>query len=479
MMQCEPQVLKGWFFLPEDSGNRVPGVLTWDPLDGARLELIGGFSKGQELHEMVKENSGNVGYKTILGCADSKKISIWDSQRVKRSVKPGRKLTGEVTSEEWTSLHVCVGEHIGDPSSAYFSKISLKIDDLYYLVPERRFLPPVSTAFDEVEKAWELQDNGTLLMPYLFPIIGGYRAEVREAKMGLATYSISTWATQPLENRATQANPNIKLDALIQRRRGGLVIELSTAAYFNVHLDNPRDVSIDKLSGYVSPILDLVQVASFSRPRVASVRLKCGDEKPDAYLLSKFGDVANPSETHDPRKIVFTLSDISLESFLKTRERLTNGPQAKYAWSVVVGLCGHAPRLVEEHVSQAVAAAEGFDRWCLGKGDGAGLKKRLKRLYSSLANGVKDVLDFDVEKWAEEAKNLRHHVAHGGLQSGGVIVDVLRCDAIADSVHLVTYLALLSEMKIPVENICNALLNHPKISSIVYKCENVFPRCEN
>jgi hypothetical protein len=42
--QCEAQRIKGWFYLPEASDDRVPGILTWEPGDVATLELIGGFS---------------------------------------------------------------------------------------------------------------------------------------------------------------------------------------------------------------------------------------------------------------------------------------------------------------------------------------------------------------------------------------------------------------------------------------------------
>ena len=40
----EHHEIKGWFFLPEDPDNRVPGVLEWDPAKGASIELMGGFS---------------------------------------------------------------------------------------------------------------------------------------------------------------------------------------------------------------------------------------------------------------------------------------------------------------------------------------------------------------------------------------------------------------------------------------------------
>ncbi|WP_366919391.1 hypothetical protein [Rhodococcus ruber] len=51
MRQCERQRIKGWFFLPEDPNDRVPGILTWEPREGATLELIGGLSPEPVYHQ--------------------------------------------------------------------------------------------------------------------------------------------------------------------------------------------------------------------------------------------------------------------------------------------------------------------------------------------------------------------------------------------------------------------------------------------
>ena len=52
MRQCEPQRIKGWFYLPESSDDRKPGILTWQPDEGATLELIGGFSPEPNTNEL-------------------------------------------------------------------------------------------------------------------------------------------------------------------------------------------------------------------------------------------------------------------------------------------------------------------------------------------------------------------------------------------------------------------------------------------
>ena len=45
--------VKGWFCLPEASDDRVMGILTWEPGDGATLELIGGSSPRPQYKSMA------------------------------------------------------------------------------------------------------------------------------------------------------------------------------------------------------------------------------------------------------------------------------------------------------------------------------------------------------------------------------------------------------------------------------------------
>ena len=114
--QCEPQRIKVWFYLPEASYNRVPGILTLEPDDGATLELIGGFSPRPQYKSIANSTDvytdelvGDVRAGTVYGESDSgKKLSVWDAQR--RNITTD--MTGQVREESWSSSWVCVGAHI-------------------------------------------------------------------------------------------------------------------------------------------------------------------------------------------------------------------------------------------------------------------------------------------------------------------------------------------------------------------------------
>lgn len=89
MRQSEAQRIPGWFYLPEAPDEKLPGVLTWEPLEGATLELIGGFSPLPDYrpsqhgsgmtttHEIGDVRPGAISGESAAG----KRLSIWEAQR--------------------------------------------------------------------------------------------------------------------------------------------------------------------------------------------------------------------------------------------------------------------------------------------------------------------------------------------------------------------------------------------------------------
>jgi len=193
----------------------------------------------------------------------------------------------------------------------------------------------------------------------------------------------------------------------------------------------------------------------------------------EVSLLCHLGHLSSPDLKTSSGSVVFTFTDVTLGDFLKTWEWLSTGHQAQYAWSVVVGLIGHSPRMVEEHVSQVLAAAEGFHRWCLRGGKGKELRERLILLHDRLPQELKAHLALDVGKWAGWAVWARNHVAHGGAERHRDVGDFYRLKVIADSVRLVTYLAALQELKVPVGQVKDALLNHSRIHVLAERCAEI------
>ncbi len=476
MKQCEPQRILGWFHLPEDPDHRQPGILTWEPNGGGTLELFGGFSPPPDYQPnpdgsgaYTTQMIGDVRSGTIYGETPSgEKLSIWEAQRGKYTVNG---ITHQVREEFWSSSWLCVGAHVESPGEARFTKARTALDELYYLINDARFCPPVWKRIEGVDNPGERLENGTRLMPYVLPVIGGYRAECVAADTTDARYSINTRATAPWVSNATEAMPDLKLDMMRRNLRRGQVIELEVGANVSIRLPDDAAGSAADFVDRMSPILDLIRLATFDFCGVEAIALSTVDGE-DVSLLSRVGEPGTPDDKHDPMAVVFGFEDVPLSQYLAKRESLIGTRQADYAWSVIIGHCGYAPLYTEQYVSQVLAAAEGFHTWCL-KNDRDELKDRLRALHDSLDLDLQSRLGLDVDNWVEWAVWARNHVAHGGTKRKKFISDGAQIQALARTVHLVTYLAVLRELDVPVEKVKEALLNHPRLRTFVSHCEIV------
>lgn len=275
--QCEPQRIKGWFYLPEASDNRVPGILTWEPDDGATLELIGGFSPRPQNKSIANSTDvyadelvGDVRAGTVYGESDSgKKLSVWDAQR--RNITTD--MTGQVREESWSSSWVCMGAHIQDPQEAVLSSAVIVPDDLYYLTDDGRFAAPRWATIDGVDRPGETLDNGTRLTPYVIPIIGGYRADYAVGEIQDTTYSVSTTATRPWISNATEAMPDLKLDMMTRKSRRGPVIELRVGAKVRIADSQDQKRSAADFIDRCAPVIDLMRMATFGPCGVEAIEM--------------------------------------------------------------------------------------------------------------------------------------------------------------------------------------------------------------
>ena len=500
----------GWFFLPEDKDNPekwVPGVLKWDPAKGAEIELMGGFSSSAipplepgVVHATTDEMVAGVPGQTIyLETEAGKKYSIWDAWMSSCS----RNIRGKLLKEQWLSGLVYVGDHVL-PEEKTFTKATFYIDELYYLVNKRQILPPKLCQIEEVERPGETLENGTFLMPYVIPVIGGFQAGIFEGNTRDVHYSINVSTTRPLINELTEGDPESTLKFMLDHQRYGLALTISVVASVSIILQRHEREAEDlagKASDFVdnfAPIRDLMRLATFQPCGVSSINLeqKKKDSNNDNSLLrdlgfpddkigpppvdrgfmlikSRFGEIAQPYESHESKKVIFTLNDLSLENFLEERERLTRKDGAFDPWVILIGLCGYIPNYMEEYISQSFAAAEGFHKLCLDKGGGYTLRERLKDLYSLLPQDIQEKLKLDVDEWVERAVEARNHAQHGGPMESDGSMSVSDRYVIAASVFLVTYLVVLNELGVPPEKACNALKIHPDLLRMMHYCDEV------
>lgn len=474
MRTCDRQRIKGWWFLPSSPDDRLPGVLTWSQEEGAELELFGGFSNQPERagvdSSRTGSSSGSVVPRTIYGeTVAGKPVTLWEAGRGSHTAD----FSGRAREEMWHSAWVCVGAHIPSVETPTFRRLTVGLDHLYDLTSDGRFSAPSWTPMDGVDHPWEEQDDGTYLTPYVLPVVGGRRAGVSVGSTSTTTYSVETWASRPWISPATEAMPDLRLEMMRQRTRGGHQIHLSVSASFRVvPLDETTTSSAADFLNKLGPLHALMAVATFSASGVERMHAEtaAGD---DVSILCRLGYPSAPESPAPGTDVVFTLDDVSLRRFLQEWERLTSGPQAQYAWNLAVGLIGHSARMVEEHVSQVLAAAEGFHRWCLGKKGEQSLRARLQQLHDRLPSEVSRRLGLDVEKWADWSVWARNHVAHGGAKRHRELGDFYQLKVIADSVRLVTYLVILCELGVAPGKVTDALTNHPRIKVLAARSAQV------
>ena len=290
----------------------------------------------------------------------------------------------------------------------------------------------------------------------------------------------------------------------IDHQRYGLALTISVVASVSIILQRHEKEAEDlagKASDFVdnfAPIRDLMRLATFQPCGVSSINLeqKKKDSNNDNSLLrdlgfpddkiglppvdrgfmlikSRFGEVVQPYESHESKKVIFTLNDISLENFLKERGRLTSKDGAFDPWVILIGLCGYIPNYMEEYISQSFAAAEGFHKLCLDKGERYTLRGRLEDLYSLLPQDIQEKLKLDVDEWAKRAVEARNHAQHGGPMGSDGSMSVSDRYVIAASVFLVTYLVVLNELGVPPEKARNALKIHPGLLRMMHYCDEV------
>lgn len=469
MRQCDEQRITAWFYLPENPSVRIPGILTWAPSKGGQIELIGGFSSRSPLvpnpngdgfisYGIVNEvREGTIYAETTSG----KKLSIWHAKRGNTSITG----TDAITEEYWSSHWILIGEHILSPNSDTFNEVSIAIENLYYITQDYRIRPPEWAKFEGVEHPPKKHENGTLLTPYILPVLGGFRRGMASHEDNGIRYSIDTTATRPFLSAATEAYPALKLELMTHRKQGGIEVNLSVGASMSAEVCDSRLLSAKDAINKIYLGIDLMSLAMYSQCGVESIALKT-PQNAAYHLLSSIGETAQPSRIHEPSRTVFTLQEIPLELFAQARSRMNSGWQAEYAWNLVVGLCGYTSNHVEEFVGQSMAAAEGFHQWCLQKGKDFSFRQRLEDLHNRLPEKIQRDLDLNVDQWASLAVWTRNHVAHGGTHRPRMTSDGIALMYIAETTHLITYLNVLTELGMTDDSISEAMRTHPRITAI-------------
>ena len=120
----------GHWWLPEDPEAAVPGILRYDPVEGLRLDLIGGFEDRilRAVAEGVVVMQGSKAWPAIVGIADNKEVTLidcWPSHSKTYALcfhGPHKQ-----TIRAMTGL---IGVHLTDVEQPVFTELRVSVENL-------------------------------------------------------------------------------------------------------------------------------------------------------------------------------------------------------------------------------------------------------------------------------------------------------------------------------------------------------------
>lgn len=119
---------KGTWFLPSNTEIRIPGILTFDPINGSELELLGSFQKMGALYITPQDNSEFI----ILGItSDSKPITLYNSFRRKTNGRTFvRNQEAGIPIISYYANFVLLGHHFLKEDDLKFTSMSFQLTNL-------------------------------------------------------------------------------------------------------------------------------------------------------------------------------------------------------------------------------------------------------------------------------------------------------------------------------------------------------------
>ncbi|NEB11287.1 hypothetical protein G3I32_21015 [Streptomyces coelicoflavus] len=471
----------GLWWLPEEPGHRVPGVLRYEPDCGLTLSLIGAFEDRVTTTPnpgVLIVHEGRRTWGVIHGAADQREISLFgcfpnSSQRTfgARVKTPNKQIV--------TATTALIGAHIGSEDNAAFSTTEVSMEELGHWA--------ASTVFE-----------GFLSAP-------GGRPD------GSGSISV-----KPVKAQSVEVDGTLFLLAhrhtlpFFDQRRGETVGRMVDIAYVQITRRDKASSLIDAI-GYARLIQDLISLATHRAAGVIWIRLKLASDETTSrsrglrpernvdvlYSPSVVGKRDAKAATH--HHVFFTCEALPFEEIMPRwcdmHERLQS------ATNMVLGLRYAPARYVENNLLTAVGAAEvlhrGFDideppipsrdfkpmREAMLAQVPEEHRERLRgslrndptlrdRLYALAARPDHEALSTlvpDVDLWARRTTRARNDLAHEGRTPSHDLEELM---AIVDVTTGVVILNLLNELGLSAERQREIVRDHPKLRATARSAQN-------
>jgi len=474
----EPRTWTGHWWRTDLPDQQVPGVLYWDPAEGLRLDLIGGWSTPPETTRLEGD--------TKVTTVSSRSLPSWPILHGLANGKAITLIEPDVTRQQTFRL----SDFFGVPSTTFVRATTALIGCHLTDADDPAFIAGSATV--ENLTAWAVRSGIEMTHTFDAPVgeVSGQielrRLAALEATIPDFTVKLHTAAWQPYDQDSRAGR--------MARVRERNTVEFASAA----------GASVSDLLTALGSIGDLVSLASLRACGIITTHLylpptperypaghPLGSMRPDVEVYTRRIVTPDPdADAVDHRGFVMTLADLPFEELLPRWMEIHERFSA--ARGMVLGLRYVSDGYIETRVVTAVAAAESFHRaleeeppmpaeefakvrklalaavptehrqWLANKlmRNEPTLKQRLLELGSRPGQFMSKLLP-NPEAWARAAGAARNGVAHTGAPDD---MTAEQMHAVSEVTAAVVVLNLLYELGIPEERLAEALENQDSLS---------------
>lgn len=475
----KPAEWTGHWWLPEDPERAVPGVLRYEPGEGLRLALIGGFENRitRPIEGGVAVIEGSRSWPLVLGVADNKEVTLLDCHPT-HSQTYGFGLDGP-HKQTVSALTALVGIHLEESEQAVFTECRVSVENLGRWAASSVFTGTMGL------KDGRTDGTGTISVePVDEPTV------------------VVNGTTITLAHEHTLPH--------FDDRRGETVGQMRDTVFVRFQPEAPY--SLSEAREQAKAVQDLVSLATHRAAGMLWLRLRMPPEDrdyPEGYPV-RDRDVAVYSDVTvlgDPdakaiahHEVLFTCHDLPFEEVMPRWIEFRQTHRA--AANMVLGLRYAPARYVEGNLLTAVGAAEVLHRnvpveqmrmpkaefddlraalleaapeeyrsWvkCAIRNDPT-LRDRLLALAALPDAEAMTTLVPDVEQWAKVATQARNDLAHTGQtkrQSIDELIVVVKVTA------AVVTMILLQALGLPGEHQRKVVNDHPELRQTAKQARDV------
>lgn len=469
--------LAGLWWLPDDPGKQIPGILQYDGKGRSSLSLIGAFEDrifSSPAPGVMDELEGTRTWDVIHGVAEQREVTLLGCVPTKSK----RTLLARVNSLDTQTISatiVIVGAHVNGEEDAAFAAAEVLVEDLALWSASSVFKGSIGTHDGKID------GTGTISVE---PVAA------QTVLVGGAEYSLVHTHTLPF----------------FDRRKGGMVGRMRDTVHIRVYREEPYALNVALKEA--SLIQDLIALATHRAAGVIWLRLEIagtesvlpnGQPLPRRFANVLYSPVAlgkHDAKAVDPDRVFFTCDALPFEEVLPRWCEAHGRLQA--ATNMILGLRYAPARFVENNLLMAAGAAEalhrGLDidekpipeaefkairnamldqvpeehrgRFKATIRNAPTLRDRLLALAARPDQGAIKQLVPDVDHWAKRTARARNDLAHEGRTPNHSINEL---DAIVGATTAVVILNVLHELGLSAERQRQIVREHPQLRMVCQK----------